>query len=154
MSFASILVASHGTVGARAAEAVALSLLRPGGSLSHVYVVAEFWLGMRGDDWLNNVAARIRYERHLESELEADIAAEVDRLGPLAVGMGFSYASRVKVGRPEECLLAVANELRPELVVMGAPRPKGMPGYRSRMALEPLAKGLSRPLLVVPHPGP
>jgi hypothetical protein len=32
--------------------------------------------------------------------------------------------------------------------VIGPPRPKGTPGYRSRMDLEKLARGLRVPLLV------
>jgi hypothetical protein len=50
-------------------------------------------------------------------------------------------------------LLDYAATLRPDIVVIGAPRPKGSPGLRSRMRVEKLAGALGAPLLVVPHPG-
>jgi hypothetical protein len=39
-----------------------------------------------------------------------------------------------------------------DLCVMGAPRPKGAEGYRSRMDLKPLTKSLPVPLFIIPHP--
>jgi hypothetical protein len=43
--------------------------------------------------------------------------------------------------------------LKPDLVVIGAPRPAGSRGLRSRMQVETLMRGLAAPLLIVPHPG-
>jgi nucleotide-binding universal stress UspA family protein len=43
--------------------------------------------------------------------------------------------------------------LKPDLVVIGSPRPTGVRGLRSRMQLEALVRGLAVPLLIVPHPG-
>jgi nucleotide-binding universal stress UspA family protein len=150
--FSKILLASHGTKGARAAEEAALALCPPDGSIDHLYIVADFWLGMRGDDWLNNVAARMRFERHLENELAADMQAEFDRFAALAGEKALAVRQLTKVGKPEECLIEVAAAEAYDLVIIGAPRPKGEPGYRSRMAVEPLAKRLTRPLLRIPFP--
>ncbi len=107
---------------------------------------------MRGDDWLNNVAARMRFERHLENELAADMQAEFDRFAALAGEKALAVRQLTKVGKPEECLIEVAAAEAYDLVIIGAPRPKGEPGYRSRMAVEPLAKRLTRPLLRIPFP--
>jgi hypothetical protein len=51
-----ILLASHGTPGARAAEAAAFDLCAQEGRVHHLVVVPDFWKGMLGDDWLNNAA--------------------------------------------------------------------------------------------------
>jgi nucleotide-binding universal stress UspA family protein len=56
------------------------------------------------------------------------------------------------LGAPAPCLVAFCREIAPELVVIGAPRPKGETGLRSRMAMEVLARGLAAPMLVVPFP--
>ena len=66
---------------------------------------------------------------------------------------GLGYSCEVQLGKPAECLIAVAAAGEYDLVVVGSPRPKGMPGYRSRLAVEALVKALKTPLLVVPHPG-
>lgn len=152
MGYSHILVASHGTPGARAAEALALDLAAPGGRLTHLYAVEEFWLGMRGDDWLNNVAGRQRFERHLEGELQSDMEREFARFGAAAAARGLTCDHRGMVGRPEAGLVALAAA-GCDLVVVGAPRPKGVKGFRSRLGLEPLVKALTVPLLVAPHPG-
>lgn len=51
-----ILLASHGTPGARAAERAAFDLCAADGRLCHLVIVPDFWKGMLGDDWLNNAA--------------------------------------------------------------------------------------------------
>jgi len=148
-----ILLASHGTPGARAAERVALALCTPGGQLHHLVVVPDFWKGMLGDDWLNNAAVHVRFGRYVENQLEREIleyAAEVDAQ---AKQRGFVYSCELRLGRTAECVAAVAAAGEYDLVVAGSPRPKGAPGYRSRLAIEALVKLLKTPLLVVPYPG-
>lgn len=150
--FRRVLLASHGTEGARAAEAAALAACAPGGLLGHLHVVPEFWKGMMGDDWLNNVATRIRYGEHLEGEIVREVADHVAAVAAAAAAAGLRYADEVVVGKPAECLVAMARRLRPEVVVIGAPRPATRSGLRSRMELDVLARGLAVPLVVVPHP--
>ncbi len=53
MTTNNILLASHGTEGAIAAEKMALSLCEKGARLHHLLVVPTLWEGMTGDDWLN-----------------------------------------------------------------------------------------------------
>ena len=149
-----VLVASHGTVGARAAERAALDLCRTGGLLRHLHVVPDFWRGMMGDDWLNNVATRITYGNYLEGELIREVAVHLAGLSEQARLAGLRYADEVVVGKPAECLLDSIRRHRPEAVVIGAPRPKGTPGLRSRLDLEVLAAGLTVPLIIVPVPRP
>jgi nucleotide-binding universal stress UspA family protein len=154
MKIKSVLVASHGTAGAVAAEKVALDLCgEKGARLHHFVVVPDFWKGMTGDDWLNNAASRIRYGRYVENELQREIAEHAAKLADAAEKLGIPFGHSFALGKPAECLIEAAKAGKYDLVVIGSPRPKGTPGFRSRMAVETLAKGLGLPFLVVPHPG-
>ena len=150
--FAHIVIASHGTPGAQAAEQAALAWCRAGGRLSHLVVVPDLWRGMMGDDWLNNASTRDTYGKYVENELQREIDIHVGRLRSQAAAAGIAYEFRVTLGKPTECLLAFSREAAPDLVVIGAPRPKGITGLRSRMHPEQLAGALAMPLLVVPYP--
>jgi nucleotide-binding universal stress UspA family protein len=148
-----ILLASHGTPGARAAEKVAIDLCAPNGRVHHLVVVPDFWKGMLGDDWLNNVAVHLRFGRYVESQLEREITEHAAQVEAEAKRRGLGYSCELRLGKPAECVGAVAAAEQYDLVVIGSPRPKGLPGYRSRLAVEALVKSLKAPLLVVPHPG-
>ena len=150
--YSRIVLASHGTPGGQAAERVALALCARGASLAQLVVVPDFWKGMMGDDWLNNASTRETYGKHVEHQIEAEIAVQVTRVRAQALQLGLRYQCRTVLGKPAECLLAYSRELAPELVVIGAPRPKGVTGLRSRMHLDTLVKALAAPLLIVPHP--
>ena len=150
--YSRIVLASHGIPGGQAAERAALSLCARGASLSQLVVVPDFWKGMMGDDWLNNASTREAYGKHVEHQLEAEIAVQVERVRAQALELGLRYQCRTVLGKPAECLLAYSRELAPELVVIGAPRPRGVAGLRSRMHLDTLITALEAPLLIVPHP--
>ena len=147
-----ILLASHGTEGAMAAEKVALSLCKKGTKLHHLLVVPKLWQGMTGDDWLNNGATRDTFRRYLESELGKEVDEHCERISLHAKSISVTYTSELVVGEPDECLLDACRSQDFELVVMGSPRPKGTKGLRSRMLTESLSRSLSIPLLIVPHP--
>ncbi|MEA3277962.1 MAG: universal stress protein [Pseudomonadota bacterium] len=152
MQYQDILLASHGTPGAQAAEKLALSLCSEGATLHHLLVVPDLWRGMMGDDWLNNVRTRIAFGEYLEGELSREIAEHLDRLSRASAALGIRYQPEVRQGDPAECLIAFARQVRCELIVIGAPRPKRTPGLRSRLQTEPLMRALTRPLMVAPHP--
>ena len=130
-----------------------LELAAPGARLSQLVVVPDFWKGMMGDDWLNNASTRDAYGRHVEQQLEREIEVEVARVRQRASESGLRYERRVVLGKPAECLLEAAAMLKPDLVVIGSPRPARTRGLRSRMHLETLVRALAVPLLIVPHPG-
>ncbi len=148
-----ILLASHGTPGARAAEQAAFDQCAAGGRVHQLVVVPDFWKGMLGDDWLNNAAVHIRFGRYVESQLEREIVEHATQVEAEAKRRGLGYSCELRFGKPAECLAAVAAAGDYDVVVVGSPRPKGVPGYRSRLAIETLVKTLKAPLLVVPYPG-
>jgi len=152
LQYENILLASHGTPGALAAEVLALALCARGSTLHHLLVVPDLWQGMMGDDWLNNVGTRIAFGRYLEGELMGEIREHVGRLKGETSTRGVRYLSAVRQGDPADCLVAFSREVHCELILIGAPRPKGVPGLRSRLRMDTLMRGLDAPLMVAPYP--
>lgn len=153
MELTHLILASHGTSGAKAAEDVAFELcMESGASLHHLLVVPDFWKGMMGDDWLNNAVTQARFGNYVESELAREAAGEVKRLAQRAKESGIRYSDEVIIGKPAVCLAAACEGGGYDLAVIGSPRPKGNPGLRSRMDPEFLARSLTTRLLTVPHP--
>jgi len=150
--FKNILLASHGTEGAQAAEKAALDLCSPDASIYHLIVVPDFWKGMMGDDWLNNGITRDTFGHYLESELGKEIDEHIAETNSVMQTHGVTYKHGIVVGKPDECLLEASKEADYDLVVIGSPRPKGKQGLRSKMKLEPLAQSLSVPLFVANYP--
>ncbi|TAM45027.1 MAG: universal stress protein [Gammaproteobacteria bacterium] len=147
-----ILLASHGTPGARAAERAAFALCGPKATLHHLIVVPDFWKGMMGDDWLNNASTRDTYGRYVEGELENEVRRHIASLQRQAAKHRIRYRPEVVFGKPEQCLRERIARGRVDLVVLGAPRPKGKSGLRSYMVTEKLLRALHVPALIVPYP--
>jgi len=152
MQYRNVLLASHGTPGAVAAESLALDMCTDDGTLCHLLVIPDLWRGMMGDDWLNNARTRLAFGEYLEGELAGEVGEVQARVSRAAAARGLAYRMELRQGDPGECLVAYARETACDLVVIGAPRPKGTPGLRSRLHLEPLARALSVPLMVAPAP--
>lgn len=146
---ATLLLAHHGTAGARAAEAMAFGIAERGRTtLVHALIVPDFWDGMQGDDWLNNASTRDAFARHLEGQLESEIVEQKQALAARCAELGLGYRCIVRVGDPTASLVAIARTERPDLVVIGPPRAKGQTGFRSRMKLDALVRDLRCPLLI------
>ena len=153
MKIKKIILASHATPGARAAEDAAFDLCaETGASLYHLLVVPDFWKGMMGDDWLNNAVTQIRFGNYVENQLVQETADEIERLSKRAKKKGIAYSDDVRLGKPAACLIDACKGGAFDLCVIGSPRPKGAEGYRSRMKPEELARALTVRLLIVPHP--
>ena len=148
----SVLLASHGTDGARAAEAAALDIVAPGGRLHHLLIVPELWQGMSGDGWRINAITEHEFCDYLEAQLERETIVELRRVAGEAERRGITYSAASEFGALEQHLAAAAGKDHYDLIVIGAPRPKGLIGLRSRMRLDRLARMLPIPLLIVPHP--
>ena len=147
-----ILLASHGTEGAQAAEKKVLEMCTDDVRVTHLLVVPEFWKDMLGDDWLNNQATRRRFEDYLEKELNDEVNGHIRRVKDQLAGLGAQAVYEVVLGRPDRCLVDACERTAFDLVVMGSPRPRGSSGLRSRMTTRHAAQRLKTSKLVVPHP--
>ncbi len=146
------ILASHGTQGARAAEDAALKTAKQeNAQIIHLYVVPDFWRGMRGDDWLNNTVTQKRFGDYLEDELAQEASVEVNRLKAKADEMGVSLETRTTFGKPVDSLLLLSENEKPSMIFIGVPRLKGEKGYNSRLKLEPLVRSLTAQLVIVPR---
>ncbi len=153
MKISKIIVGSHCTPGARAAEEFALSLAgENGASIHHLFVVPDFWKGMMGDDWLNNAVTQIRFGSYVENQLAGEAAEGIARLAKAAEEKSIAYSYITKLGKPADCLIAECVTDSFDIAVIGSPRPKGEPGFRSRMVLDPLVRRLGIPLTIIPYP--
>ena len=147
-SYRRVLLASHGTPGAQAAERYALAHCTD--SLHHLIAAPDFWADMMGDDWLNNAQVRHEYGSYLERELAREIESHIIRVATAAKGL--RYICEIVVGRPDAELVKAATQRPYDLVVLGSSRPKGASGLRSRMLTPKLARSLNAPLFVAPYP--
>ena len=146
---ATLLLCHHGTAGAAAAEALALSIAAPGiTTLIHCLVVPELWSGMQGDDWLNNASTRDAFADYVETMLENDAKRELAGVETRCHALGITWRGIVRYGEPVDIVLAVARDVAADLVVIGPPRRKGEEGLRSRLDLDPLLRALPCPLLI------
>lgn len=143
-----ILLAYHGTDGAKLAEELAFRTVAPGGGIVHLLVVPGLWAGMQGDDWLNNASTRDVFGRYVENLLEKDSVEQASAIEKRCKENGLSYTPLQRMGDPADCLLTAAKEVAVDLVVIGPPRSKKISGLRSRMDVEKLTRGLNVPLLI------
>jgi nucleotide-binding universal stress UspA family protein len=147
-----ILLASHGTIGAQAAEQKVFEMCASNAHITHLLVVPEFWKDMLGDDWLNNSVTRIQFEDYLETELGQEVDQHIDRVHSRLEKLGICSTHKIVFGNPDKCLVNTCGLSEFDLIVMGSPRPKGTAGLRSRMTTKFTARQLTIPLLAVPHP--
>ena len=150
--FSRLIVASHDSEGARAAERAAIAALEPGGSLRHLVIVPEFWRGMTGDGWRCNGSNVRDFADYLEGQIDREIRAHLERVHADAQARGIIYSAASRCGPLADCLVAECRAGSYEAAVIGAPRPRRMAGLRSRMDLDKLLRALPVPLIVVPHP--
>ena len=147
-----ILLASHGTTGARAAELVAVNRLQSGDQLIHLQVVPDFWDGMQGDDWLNNASTRDVFADYVENSLEVEARITFDRVAALVAQRAAKCEIRLVYDKPAYALLKAVAAVVPDLVIIGAPRPKYAEGLNSKMLTEAMLRSMVVPLLVIPYP--
>lgn len=149
-----ILLASHGSEGARAAENLALQVCAGGGTILHLVVVHEaVWKGMDATDWRSSPGLRNEFAGYLEDQLRREILEHSEQLRQRVEARGLRYELEMLQGDPGELLVWQARRTVPDLVVIGAPRPKGRPGLRSRMLEREILRVLPVPLLVAPAVG-
>ena len=148
-----ILLASHNTDGAKAAESLAIQLAElTKASIKHLIIVPEFWQSMMGDDWLNNAHTQKEYGNYVENELESEIIEHIERLKPIMLEKNINYSYQLAKGAPDKILLTQVEKENYDLAVIGSPRPKGVDGLNSKLLSKSLPSQINIPLLIAPYP--
>ena len=145
------LLASHGSIGGQTAEAIALSHLKRGDELHHLYVIPSWWADMTGDDWLNNGVSRNRFRNYLAKQLDDECQMVIERIQRQCKERGIRYSPLVKTGDSAQCLLTVTKETDYKIIFIGSRRPKEMQGLRDTMLTAHLQKQLYDKLYIVPY---
>ena len=152
-TFKNILLASHNTDGAKAAESLAIQMAGlTQAKIRHLIIVPEFWQWMTGDDWLNNAHTQQEYGNYIESELEREIIEHIDSLKALMLAEDIDYSYKLEKGVPDKVLINEVNHANYDLVVIGSSRPKGVDGLNSKLLTKSLPVQICSPLLIAPYP--
>ena len=150
--FNNILLASHGTIGACAAEQAAFNLCSSNTCVTHLYVIPDLWRHILADDWLNNQITQERFGHYLEFELQQKAEENIYRVNTQIKNLGAQYKYKLFFGNPQKCLLSACNDNNFDVVITGSPRPKFKSGLRSRMMTKSLSRKLSSPYIQIPYP--
>ena len=146
------LLASHGSLGALAAENVALAACKPKDEVHHLYVIPSWWADMTGDDWLNNGISRDRFKKHLEGELRKESDETIARIKHECEKSNVKYQLHFVVGDSEESLREFVNKGNYQNVFLGERRPRNVSGPNDRMLTRQNRSLLAKKITIIPHP--
>jgi len=150
--FRHILLCTHGTPGARQAEALVFEKILPMFPDAKVTVLTVFnqdWDLMTGDDWLNTSTTRNTFRSHVEKQLARETEAHWETIReryPLAAGHRFMHV----FGPVEATFAEVARKRNCDLVVMGAWQKKMAKGFKHRVKPDKLHPAMAVPLMIAP----
>ncbi len=156
--FKHILLCTHGTTGAKKAEAFVFKKLseNPGLKVTVLTILDEDWRGMTGDDWLNSSKTHTTFLDHVEEQVSFEIKEEWARIKE-----SYTSASRAdflqKTGIIANTITKIAEELECDLIAIGSYQKskgflsgntgKGLKDTLKNKILHPL---LPCPLMVIP----
>ena len=144
-----ILLATHGTPGARKAEALALKWAKDyGARVTVLSIINEAWGDMTCDDWLNTSATRNRFGSYVAGEIAKEIKFVWDRVKDDFQGVAIDFMSLG--GKLDDALAEAAREVAPDVAVMGAWQKRQAPGFRDRFENKRLHPQMPCPLVVAP----
>lgn len=146
--FKRILIATHGTEGAKKAESYAIGLARQSGAELHgLYVIHKDWSSLVGIEWLHSSERRMEFYRYAESQFniraEEVLKAFAERAKEIKV------ATSVKVGNPAVVIAEEAMERHADIIVVGGNSDVRSEEYKARISLKKLMKLVPCPVLVV-----
>ncbi len=155
--FNHILLCTHGTEGARKAEAFIFKLLAADSDLkvSVLTVLDEDWRAMTGDDWLNSSKTHTVFLDHVETQVTEEIAQDWQRIQD-----SYPSASQAvflqRTGSIEGTITRVAKEVGCDLIAIGPYQSRKIfstrmeKGLRARMQNKTFHPLLPCPLLIAP----
>jgi nucleotide-binding universal stress UspA family protein len=142
-----ILVATHGTTGAKEAEICAIGLAKAlGAELHGLYVIHKDWGSLVGIEWLHASHVRMEFYRYAESQLASRAEEVLNAFAERADGTEVTTA--VKVGDPAEVIAEEAGDSDADFIVIGGKSDVRSEEYNARISLKKLTKLAPCPVLV------
>ena len=156
--FNHVLLCTHGTEGAKKAEAFIFQQMAEDAALkvTVLTILDKDWREMTGDDWLNSSKTHTTFLDHVEEQVSSEIGEEWQRIReswPMAERADFIQ----RTGGIADTMTRVAAELECDLIAIGPcyvskgflhPHPgKGLHDTLKNKELHPL---LPCPLLIAP----
>jgi hypothetical protein len=147
-----ILLASHGSRGAIAAEQTAIQSCQPADQIHHLYVIPSWWADMTGDDWLNNGISRNRFRNYLENELSKESDETICRIRRACEEKQLEYTLSIVVGSSEKTLHELASNSEYQRIFLGEIRPKNISGLNDKMLSRRNRVTFKNELTIIPYP--
>ncbi len=144
-----ILLATHGTPGARKAEALARKWAdQYGAKVTVLSIINEAWGDMTCDDWLNTSTTRNAFGSYVAGEIAKEMQSVWDRVRKDFDGVEIDFIS--KGGKLEDVLAEAAVKVNADVAIMGAWQKNQAPGFRDRFENKLLHPQMHCPLVVAP----
>jgi len=144
-----ILLATHGTPGARKAEDLAKQWAKTyGAKVTVLSIINEAWGDMTCDDWLNTSTTRNRFGSYVAGEIASEIQKVWDRISDDMNGIETEFIS--ESGTLDDALVAAAEKVNPDVVIMGTWQKVQAPGFKDRFQNKRLHPQMPCPLVVAP----
>ena len=144
-----ILLATHGTPGARKAETLAREWAdKYGAKVTILSIINEAWGDMTCDDWLNTSTTRNNFGSYVAGEIAKEIDGVWTRIREDFDGVEIDFLS--KGGKLEDVLAEACEKVNPDVAIMGAWQKNQAPGFRDRLENKRLHPQMPCPLVVAP----
>ncbi len=148
--FKKILIATHGTTGAKKAEQLAIEIASQHGSeLFAMYVINSNWSSLTGIEWLNASHTRMKFYNHMEKDFYQKAKQVLEDINRAASQKQVKINNIISVGIPEEAIIEECAKNHIELLVLG----RGVKGeraeYKYTLQLNKIKNKASCPILLV-----
>ena len=145
--FKKILLATHGTEGAKKAEQYSYELAKVFGAKLHgLYVIHSGWGSLVGIEWLHSSHTRMEFYRYAEAQFNLRASEVLESFRKFAADIKVSTA--VKVGEPTEIILEEAKAYHADLIVVGSVSSIRSEEYKARISMKKLLKFAPCPVLL------
>ena len=147
-----ILLASHGSRGAIAAEQAAIRSCKHKDNIHHLYVIPSWWADMTGDDWLNNGVSRNRFRYYLANELNKESEETISRIKQACEKKQIMYSLCMVAGNSDKTLHDIASDCEYDRIFIGEKRPRHLSGLNDRMLTHKNRQTFQHVLKIIPYP--
>lgn len=100
------------------------------------------------DPLLNETPAMIPELMHIQEEASKDLFKRIRK----TLGEKIDISTYIRIGRPQDEILAVAEECKADLIILGTHGRKGFDHFIQGSVSESVARKAKCPVLIIPNP--